>query len=172
MIRVGVRHLVRIKFCTQSTPVNKQCHQNFHDCTSNRLASLIHFNPFKVLSFRVSLHKYMVAMRDLLTKSSYEHYMLQCFTQACCRLPPFFFSLHCPETRREERSKKDEISHSRTHFLSDTHKRTSRPGRLRVGLSAAYSELLENAVLPVFSPVVCVWQCVCVCVCEKKVRGK
>lgn len=75
----------------------------------------------------------------------------------------------------EERSKKDEISHSHTlsHFLSDTHKHTSRPVRLMVGLSAAYSELLENAVLSSLRSClhcVCIYvwggkSRVCMCVC-------
>lgn len=64
-----------------------------------------------------------------------------------------FFSLHSRDTKRR---KKQEILHFSvmlvlTHIVSDAHKHTSRPVRLRVGLSAAYNALLENAVLPVFS---------------------
>lgn len=56
----------------------------------------------------------------------------------------FIFSVVWTEGKK--RMKED---HSHMHTLPFCH--TSRPVRLRVALSAAYSELLENTVLPIFS---------------------
>lgn len=79
-----------------------------------------------------------------------------------CILPSFLSTVR---KQGEEKNK---------HILSLTHTNihTSRPVKLRVGLSAAYNKLLENAVLPVFFLLLfamCVWSCACI---EKKKRRK
>lgn len=125
--------------------------------------------------------------------SPYEHdtwYSMQCFQQRAAdwlslwhsrnvthdtlKLYSSFFSLYCQETRRGEKQERLNFSLTLTHILSLIHTNihTSRPVKLRVGLSAAYNKLLENAVLPVFFLLVfamCVWSCACI---EKKKRRK
>ena len=122
-------------------------------------------------------------IRDLeLSQQKHDNFAMQ----TCSKLPspsyfntppPPFSPLYCQETRRGEKHERWNFSltlalvHTVSQFVSETHKRTSRSVRLRLGLSAACSELLENAVLPVFSLLsvctVCVWQCATHCVCVR-----
>ena len=113
---------------------------------------------------------YIGAIRDLLTKT-FNHISIFFCSVFHKHVADCLAALWDTLGNKERKEASEMKHHTHTHFLCDTHKHTSRPVELSVALSTAYSELLENSLLPVFSLVVfamCMSQCACA---EKKVGG-